>query len=119
MPWWNVFKRRRPLDDQLDSELRFHIDKLTEEKIAVGLTADQALAENRLRTILLTVFAVTAVSLASIGLYGTLSYFVIVRKREVGLRLALGAVPVQIVTRFLFKGSVYQSSDVLPACVWP
>ncbi|MGI9072101.1 MAG: ADOP family duplicated permease [Bryobacteraceae bacterium] len=61
-------------------------------------------AENRLRTILLTLFAVTAVSLACIGLYGTLSYFVTVRKREVGLRLALGAVPVQIVTRFLFKG---------------
>jgi putative ABC transport system permease protein len=47
---------------------------------------------------------VTAVSLACIGLYGTLSYFVTMRKREVGLRLALGAVPVQIVTRFLFKG---------------
>jgi putative ABC transport system permease protein len=61
-------------------------------------------AENRLRTILLTLFAVTAVSLACIGLYGTLSYFVTVRKREVGLRLALGAVPGQIVTRFLFKG---------------
>jgi putative ABC transport system permease protein len=61
-------------------------------------------AENRLRTILLTLFALTAVSLACIGLYGTLSYFVTVRKREVGLRLALGALRGQIVTRFLFKG---------------
>ena len=60
-------------------------------------------AENRLRAILLTLFAVTAVSLASIGLYGTLSYFVTVRKREIGLRLALGALPWQIVARFLFK----------------
>ncbi len=49
-------------------------------------------AENRLRTILLTLFALTAISLACVGLYGTLSYFVTVRKREVGLRLALGAV---------------------------
>jgi putative ABC transport system permease protein len=61
-------------------------------------------SETRLRTILLTMFAVTAVSLACIGLYGTLSYFVTVRKREVGLRLALGAVRAQILRSFLLKG---------------
>jgi predicted permease len=61
-------------------------------------------AENRLRTILLTMFALTAISLAYVGLYGTLSYFVTVRRREVGLRLALGAVRGQIVTGFLLKG---------------
>jgi putative ABC transport system permease protein len=63
-----------------------------------------ALAENRLRTILLTFFAVTAVSLACIGLYGTLSYSVTVRRREVGLRLALGARQGQIVKQFLLQG---------------
>ncbi|HKW61493.1 MAG TPA: ABC transporter permease [Candidatus Acidoferrum sp.] len=63
-----------------------------------------AFGENRLRTILLTFFAVTAVSLACIGLYGTLSYSVTVRRREVGLRLALGALQGQIVKQFLFKG---------------
>jgi putative ABC transport system permease protein len=63
-----------------------------------------AFAENRLRTFLLASFAVTAVSLACLGLYGTLSYLVSVRRREIGLRLALGAVRGQIVTHFLAQG---------------
>jgi len=63
-----------------------------------------ALAENRLRTILLSFFSATALSLACVGLYGTLSYTVNLRRREVGLRLALGALQGQIVRRFLLQG---------------
>jgi putative ABC transport system permease protein len=63
-----------------------------------------ALAENLLRTVLLSFFAATALSLACIGLYGTLSYNVNLRQREVGLCLALGALPGQIVKRFLWQG---------------
>jgi putative ABC transport system permease protein len=44
------------------------------------------------------------VSLVSLGLYGTISYLVRVRQREVGLRLALGALPRQVATRFLWQG---------------
>jgi len=65
---------------------------------------DDAFAENRLRTVLLTFFAATAIALACIGLYGTLSYSVNVRQREVGLRLALGALRGQIVKQFLLQG---------------
>ncbi len=65
-----------------------------------------AFGEDRLRTMLLTMFAVTALLLAAVGLYGTLSYFVTVRRREIGLRLALGAEREQIVRQFLLKGIV-------------
>jgi putative ABC transport system permease protein len=65
---------------------------------------DDTFSENRLRTVLLTFFAGTAISLACIGLYGTLSYSVNVRQREVGLRLALGARRGQILKQFLQTG---------------
>ena len=65
---------------------------------------EDAATENRLRTQLLSLFAATAVALASIGLYGTLSYLGRLRQREVGVRLALGALRRQIVTRFLLQG---------------
>jgi ABC-type lipoprotein release transport system permease subunit len=65
---------------------------------------DEASSENRLRTMLLALFAATAISLACIGLYGTLSYLGRLRQREVGVRLALGAMRSQIVARFLMQG---------------
>ncbi len=63
-----------------------------------------AVAEDRLRTTLLTFFAAAAVSLAAIGLYGTLSYFVVLRRREIGVRLALGARRGEIVSSLLRPG---------------
>ncbi|MDQ2841199.1 MAG: ADOP family duplicated permease, partial [Acidobacteriota bacterium] len=63
-----------------------------------------ASSENRFRTLLLTLFALTAIMLAAIGLYGTLSYFVSLRHREVGLRIALGAMPKEILGRFFRQG---------------
>jgi predicted permease len=63
-----------------------------------------AYAENRLRLILLAFFAVTAITLASVGLYGTLSYAVNVRRREVAVRMALGALQAQVARQFLVEG---------------
>ena len=63
-----------------------------------------AFANTRLRTVLLTFFALTAVSLACLGLYGTMSYFVNIQRREVGLRLALAAVRGQVLRQFLLEG---------------
>jgi putative ABC transport system permease protein len=44
-----------------------------------------------LRTVLVASFATAAILLVCVGLYGTLSYLVTVRQRELALRLALGS----------------------------
>jgi predicted permease len=67
-----------------------------------GLIGD-VYAQNRARTFLLTLFSVTALALACLGIYGTLSYIVNLRRREVGLRVALGARQGNIVKQFLSK----------------
>ena len=63
-----------------------------------------AYAESRLRTVLLTIFAASALLLACLGVYGTLSYLVGLRRREVGLRLALGAGRAGILRQFVWQG---------------
>ena len=50
------------------------------------------------------IVAATAISLACVGLYGTLSYSVALRQREIGLRLALGALRGRIVKQFVWQG---------------
>ena len=65
-----------------------------------------AYSENRLRLVLLGFFALTAILLASIGLYGTLSYAAGVRRREVAVRMTLGALKGQVVRQFLSQGMV-------------
>jgi putative ABC transport system permease protein len=55
-----------------------------------------SLARDRFNALLMSIFALTAILLAGIGLYGVLSFAVQQRTQEFGIRLALGADSLQL-----------------------
>jgi ABC-type antimicrobial peptide transport system permease subunit len=64
-----------------------------------------AFKENRLRAFVLAMFAASALLLACVGLYGTVSYVVSLRRREIGVRMAIGATRSGIVRFFVAQGA--------------
>jgi ABC-type antimicrobial peptide transport system permease subunit len=74
---------------------------------------DASVAQRRFQMVLLVLFAAVAVALAVIGIYGVLSYTVSQRTSELGLRIALGADPRNIMSLVLKQAAWLMAAGLL------
>jgi putative ABC transport system permease protein len=62
------------------------------------------MAPDRVRSILLTAFAMVAAALAAMGLFGVLAHAVVQRRHEIGIRGALGASTANVIALIIRQG---------------
>jgi putative ABC transport system permease protein len=80
-------------------------------------TMNQVMSETvsraRFNTVLLVLFAGLATLLSAVGIFGVMNYSVALRTREIGLRLAIGAQPRQVLLLILRQGLLLTAIGVV------
>ncbi len=94
---------------QLAPEIREVVRAVDHRAIVSTITTmeqelDQQVSPRRFQTWLLSVFSLLALLLASVGIYGVMHYSVAQRTRELGIRMALGAEPGNLLSMILREG---------------
>src|SRR6267378_4513826 len=74
---------------------------------------DDSLAPRRFSSALVGAFAAVALLLASLGIYGLLAYMVGQKSHEIGIRIALGAQPSDILKLILRRGMLFSGAGIL------
>ncbi len=91
----------------LDPALVLHQPRLLSEVVG------RSIAQERFAMLALGLYALLAVVLAAVGLYGLLSYMVGTRQREIGIRLALGAQISSVRSLVIREGAVLAVAGVI------
>ncbi len=90
------------------------VQNIVRQETGVPVTAVQnmdhivsvSISRQRLNMLLMTTFGVAALALAAIGIYGLMAYSVQQRTQEIGIRLALGALPARVRASVIGQGMV-------------
>ncbi|HYL64685.1 MAG TPA: ABC transporter permease [Candidatus Methylomirabilis sp.] len=98
----------------LQSELRNIDPALPIDDVRTGSKLiDQALWGAKMGVTLLGVFGILALALAAVGLYGLMAYSVNQRRREIGIRMAMGAGQARVVALILREGMTLATGGAL------
>jgi putative ABC transport system permease protein len=73
----------------------------------------RSVSQARFRTLVLDLFAALALTLAAVGTYGTIGYWVAQRTRDLGVRMALGATPRTIALMVVGRSAALAAAGVL------
>ena len=113
LPWGNMYLlvRTEIAPESLTAAIRAQIASVDPDQPVTGVQTVEALmdtsrAQPRFTMLLLGVFAATALTLTSIGIYGVLAYTVEQRRQEMAIRLALGAHKRDILRMVVKQGAV-------------
>ena len=80
---------------------------------AIGSAVEGTTSAERFRALLLGIFGALALALAAAGVFGVLSYSVVQRMREMGIRLALGATPATLRHMVLWEAGALATAGLV------
>jgi predicted permease len=83
---------------------RFDPEQVVENETTMEAKVEQSISTPRFYTVLLGIFALVALVLTLVGVYGVASYGTSLRTREFGIRMALGAERHQLIGMILMQG---------------